>query len=422
VGDTAAMATKLEAPEDLTGLIRETKAALRRQIGDVAGVFAEVEDAMRRQVADVISARERGDDVIPVVQFSDVEAGTVPESAREAIRLRGCAVVRQTFPRARVEQWDAELADYLERNRYYENQKVDADQYFSTLQSSRPQIFGIYWSKPQVQARQDERMEATRTFMNSIWRSESEGRTWFHGDRNLTYADRVRRRQPGDSSFGLSPHIDSGSIERWLVPAYQDVYRHVFSGDWRRFDPWDAAHRTEVHEYESTLMCSVFRTFQGWTALSEMQPTDGVLHLIPITNAIVYLLLRPLLDDVADDDLLAAKGRALSITDETHPAITPALTPIPPMEPGDTVWWHTDVIHSVGDVNEGERWGNVMYIAAVPYCDKNAAYVEREQATFLRGESPPDFAPENYEVDYPDRATVDDLTELGRKQIGLDPW
>jgi hypothetical protein len=413
---------KIQAPEDLTGLIRETKARLRAQIGDVAGVFAEVEETMRREAADIAAARERGEDVIPVVRYADIEAGSVPESVREAVHRRGCAVVRGTFPRDRVERWDAELADYLERNRYYDNQKAGADEYFATLQSSRPQIFGIYWSKPQVQARQDERMTATRSFMHSLWRSEGEVGTWFDGARDCTYADRVRRRQPGDSSFGLSAHIDSGSIERWLVPAYQDVYRHVFSGDWKRFDPWDAAHRTEVAEYESTLMCSVFRTFQGWTALSEMQPTDGVLHLIPISNAIVYLLLRPLLDDVADDDLLAARGRALSITDEMYPALTPALTPIPPMEPGDTVWWHTDVIHAVGDVNEGERWGNVMYVAAVPYCDKNAAYLEREKETFLRGESPPDFAPENYEVDYPDRATVDDLTPLGRRQLGLEAW
>ncbi len=413
---------KIEGAESLTELISETKARLREQIGDVAEVFAEVEEAMRREVAEVVRARERGDDVIPVVQYADIEAGTASGALREAIHRRGCAVVRQTLPRTQVERWDGELADYLERNRYYEHQKADADQYFSTLQSSRPQIFGIYWSKPQVQARQDERMTATRSFMNSIWRNESEGVTWFDGGRDCTYADRVRRRQPGDSSFGLSPHIDSGSIERWLVPAYQDVYRHVFSGDWRRFDPWDAAHRTEVDEYESTLMCSVFRTFQGWTALSEMRPTDGVLHLIPITTSIVYLLLRPLLDDVPADDLLAARGRALSISEEMHPAITPALTPIPSMEPGDTVWWHTDVVHSVGDVNRGERWGNVMYIAAVPYCDKNAAYVEREKETFLRGASPPDFPPEHYEVDYDGRATVDDLTALGRKQMGIDPW
>ena len=104
---------------------------------------------------------------------------------------------------------------------------------------------------------------------------------------------------PARPSLGLSPHTDNGSIERWLLPAYQSVFRHVFSGRWRDYDPWDAAYRTEVHEFPSTVMCSAFRTFQGWTALSDMRPTDGVLHVVPIPSAMAYVLLRALQDDVA---------------------------------------------------------------------------------------------------------------------------
>ena len=54
-----------------------------------------------------------------------------------------------------------------------------------------------------------------------------------------------------------------------------------------------------------------------------------------------------------------------------------------------------------------------------PYCPKNAAYLERQKAAFLKGESAPDFAPENYETRFEGRATVDDLTELGKRQMGL---
>ena len=50
-------------------------------------------------------------------------------------------------------------------------------------------------------------------------------------------------------------------------------------------------------------MCSAFRTFQGWTALSDMDHDQGVLHAVPIPEAMGYLMLRPLLDDVADDDM-----------------------------------------------------------------------------------------------------------------------
>ena len=64
-------------------------------------------------------------------------------------------------------------------------------------------------------------MVAVRCFLNSFWRHESEGRVWFDPDRDTAYPDRIRRREPGSPSLGLSPHTDNGSIERWLLPAYQ---------------------------------------------------------------------------------------------------------------------------------------------------------------------------------------------------------
>jgi hypothetical protein len=63
-----------------------------------------------------------------------------------------------------------------------------------------------------------------------------------------------------------------------------------------------------------------------------------------------------------------------------------------------------------------------MYIGAAPFCEKNAAYLEKQKAAFLKGESSPDFAQENYEVDYEGRATLADLTDLGRRQMGFTPW
>ena len=80
----------------------------------------------------------------------------------------------------------------------------------------------------------------------------------------------------GTTSKGLGAHTDSGALERWLLPAYQ-VFARVFDGNVDKYDPWDAAHRTEVEEYtvDNTTKCSVFRTFQGWTALSDNDPGSG---------------------------------------------------------------------------------------------------------------------------------------------------
>jgi hypothetical protein len=410
-------------PADLPAAIRRTKAELRRRAGDVARAFREVEAALRREVAVVVADREAGREVFPVVRFADVAGGTVPEATKAAIRRRGCAVVRGTFPRARAERWDGELAAYLEANRFAEAYRGPADDVFGGLASSKPQIYGVYWSRPQMEARQDENMVAVRTFLNSFWRHQSEGRHWFDPARDTAYPDRIRRREPGSPSLGLSPHTDNGSIERWLLPAYQQVFRHVFGGRAREYDPWDAAYRTDVYEFPSTVMCSVFRTFQGWTALSEMRPADGVLHVVPIPSAMAYVLLRALQDDVPEDELCgAANGQALPVSAQWHPVLLPGLTSIPAVEPGDTVWWHGDVIHAVADESTHERWGNVMYIPSAPWCAKNAAYAAACGEDFLAGASPGDFAPEDYEVGWTGRATLADLSPVGRRQLGLEPW
>jgi uncharacterized protein DUF1479 len=409
---------------DLAATVRATKRELKAQLPDVKKVFAEVEEHMRREVDDVVGARERGQAVIPSVEFRAVRDGTVSDAVRQEIRRRGAAVIRNVFSRAQAAAWNEAIGEYLAHNRYLE-QPVDPslDKYFSKLKSGRPQIFGIYWSKPQMEARQHPALAAARAFLNHLWRHESEGAVHFDPDRECTYADRIRRREPGDKTLGLSPHMDAGSVERWIDPNYRHVYRHVFSGNWRAYDPFDGAWRTATEEIPSPAVCSVFRTYQGWTALTPQGPGDGTLQLVPIAKGIMYLLLRPLLEDVPEDLLCGAEpGRALSMAADWHPTLAPALSPIPLVEPGDTVWWHPDIVHAVEDQHRGKGYSNVIYIGAAPYCAKNAEYLVRQKAAFLKGESAPDFAPENYEVRFEGRATPADLTELGKKQMGLASW
>jgi hypothetical protein len=409
---------------DLPATIRETKRQLKAQLPDPRKVFAAVEDHMRREVDEIVARRERGDSVIPSIDFQALRTGAVPDDAKAEIRRRGATVVRGVFSRQQASDWNEAIGEYLIRNRYGE-QPVDPslDKYFSKLKSGRPQIFGIYWSKPQMQARQHPALAETRAFLNRLWRYESDGAVHFDPDRECTYADRIRRREPGDATLGLSPHMDAGSVERWIDPAYRRVYRHVFSGNWQAYDPFDGASRTETEEIPSPAVCSSFRTYQGWTALTPQGPGDGTLQLMPIAKGIIYLLLRPLLDDVPDDMLCGAEpGRAFSISRDWHPLLMPALSPIPLVEPGDTVWWHPDIVHAVEDKHGGRGYSNVSYIGAAPYCAKNAAYLERQKVAFLKGDSAPDFAPENYEVRFEGRATEADLTDLGKKQMGVTPW
>ena len=63
-----------------------------------------------------------------------------------------------------------------------------------------------------------------------------------------------------------------------------------FSDNFENFNPFDAKYRDETIEFESPAVAHVFRTFQGWTALTEQGPNDGTLQLIPIAKRNVICL------------------------------------------------------------------------------------------------------------------------------------
>lgn len=400
---------------------RSAKKMLRQALPNYAEVFREVEAEMHEKVENIVKEREAGGAAIPILQYADVAAGAVSPDLVAQVKARGACVIRNTFDPAQARAWDDEIASYVEVNRLDEKLANAAeDKYFGTLAAAKPQIYGIYWSKPQVEARQSDSLTRVRVFLNRLWQAESNGQRHFDPDQVPVYADRIRRRPPGSTSLGLSPHVDGGSVERWLDENFRKVYRHVFSGDWRKYNPFDAAWRPEAREVPSPAVCSMFRTFQGWTALTRQGQGDGTLQLIPITNSMVYVLLRALQDDVPDDELCGAKpGRALSIQPEWHGLLLKALTSIPLMQPGDTVFWHSDVVHAVENEHRGTGYSNVMYIASTPGCAKNSDYLARQAPAFLAGKTPPDFAPDDFEVDFRGRGTKDDLTPLGRTQMGL---
>ena len=410
--------------KDVPAAVVRVKAELKERVPDAEARFRTLSTQVEREVA-AVREEARGGGAVPELHYQDLAAGHVPGPLADRIRRRGCAVVRGVFPNSRIAAWNDEIGEYVERNRYAEKQKSRAglDKYFATLSAASPQIYSLYWSKPQVLARQSDELARVRTALNRLWHQPAEAPA-FDAARECTYADRLRRRQPGDKTLGLSPHADGGSVERWCDPSYQRVYREVLFGDPTRYDPFEATHRVTTEEIPSPAVCSVFRSFQGWTALSQQGPGDGTLQLIPIANLMSWILVRALQPDVAPDDLCGARaGKALPFDPARwHTAAAQALVTIPRVQPGDTVWWHNDLIHAVEGEHRGTTSSNVIYIGGAPFCPKNAAFLPRQAEAFRLGKSCPDFAAEDYEVDFEGRATEADLSRLGRRQMGLEPW
>ena len=401
--------------------IVEAKKILRSKSKNYKENFKKIEKFIEKEVQEIKNSTSS---VVPEISFKELNKSDSVKTIN-AIKKRGCVVIRDVFDDNKVKEWNSDIEKYIKKNNYYELQKekADLDNYFSDLKSGKPQIFGLYWSKTQIEIRQSNELDLVKRWLNNIWNYKYNDHQVFDPNKELIYADRVRRREPGDSTLGLSPHCDAGSIERWTESNYQKIYDKVFSDQFEQYDPFEAKYRDKTVLIQSPAVSNTFRTFEGWTALTEQGPSDGTLQLIPIAKSMAYILTRALLEDVSENELCGSKpARALSANKEYHSLLLEGLVSIPKMNPGDTVWWHPDIIHAVEDNHTGKGYSNVVYVGSMPLCEKNLKYAKRQAESFLKGESPPDFAAENYETQFTGRGTKEDLTSLGKKQLALIDW
>lgn len=401
--------------------IEKLKSKLKNYSKDYRENFNQIEKYIKSEIDEISKLKASKKSIIPEISFNQINQSNT--KIVEIIKKRGCVIVRDVFENLMIEKLNNDLEKYIEENNYYEDQKKKSglDKYFSDLKSSKPQIMGLYWSKAQMEIRHSENMLKVKNWLNNLWIYKNDEYQVFDPSKELSYADRVRRREPGDNTLGLSPHCDAGSVERWSDDYYQKIYKDIFSDNFLKFNPFDAKYRDKTTEFESPAVAHVFRTFQGWTALTEQGPNDGTLQLIPIAKAMAYILTRALLDDVPKDELCGSKlGKALSVNKEYHSLLLEGLISIPNMKPGDTVWWHPDVVHAVEDKHLGKNYSNVVYVGSTPYCKKNLDYVRKQAKKFLKGESPPDFAAEDYEINYKGRIKIENLTSLAKKQLAIE--
>ena len=162
-------------PDDIPAATAEIKRAIRARIEEsgrtVADVIAEIETFLEGEIADIRAARARGEEVWPVIDYADIAAGTVSAEQLALLKRRGCAVIRGHFDRAEAERWDRDAVEYVDSNRFFETYAGPADDFFGTLGSemSKPEIYPIYWSSAQMEARTHPRMATVQGFLNAQW-------------------------------------------------------------------------------------------------------------------------------------------------------------------------------------------------------------------------------------------------------------
>ncbi|KAI1742743.1 DUF1479 domain protein [Xylaria scruposa] len=353
-----------------------------------------------------ILAKE-GSGVIPSIEFANLEEDLT--RLRSEIKKKGVVVVRGVIPENEARSYKTDLEEYVRQNPSTK-----------AFPQDDPQVFELYWSSPQIRARAHPNLlEVQSKFMN-IWHL-SEPESSISLSQTLSYADRLRIRQPGDAKFALGPHIDGGSVERWEKHGYGlgGVYNKVFEGSWEDYDPWDASPRVDaiMDNYNGLGACSMFRMFQGWLSMSHTKGFEGTLLVNPLLQlSSAYLLLRPFFKpvkeskDVSTEEYLAADnwvfagsemtsqlhgatpGKGQELNNDLHPhlELDTSMVHVPEVRPGDFVLWHCDTIHGVDKIHKGQSDSSVLYIPVCPITEQNAEYLARQREAFLAGYPAPD--------------------------------
>ncbi|QDS70734.1 hypothetical protein FKW77_002998 [Venturia effusa] len=404
-------------------------------------------DHLRFEVATVSKKRSA---IIPIISYSDIKRGANSSFKRQH-KERGVCVIRDVISEQEALEYKDNLRSYIAANK--ERTKA--------FPAHDPQVYELYWSEAQLRARSHPNLLETQRFLMSFWNTHSESA--ISTQHPLVYADRLRMRQPGDSSFALGPHIDGGSCERWEEDGYgrggdgHGVYGSVFRGDWEKCDLWDAAARLGVASdlYAGVGACGAFRMAQGWLSLSSVAGGEGHLLVNPILQgATAYLLLRPFFQErrplasLTTDQYLsssnwvlepeatpilhgASPGHGQELSDILHPhlRLPETMVHVPPVRPGDYVAWHCDTIHAVDRTHAGSTDSSVLYIPTCPLTFDNARYLVGQRDTFLQGTPSPDFGGGEGESKHVGRITVDDLDNVGSlrnadglRSMGLEMW
>ncbi|KAK0472078.1 DUF1479-domain-containing protein [Armillaria novae-zelandiae] len=381
---------------------------------------------------------KQGADYLPQLHFADIP--NLTEAHKAEIRNKGCVIIRNVIDDQQAIAWRHNLQDFVAANPDVEG-----------LPNSDKQFFQLFWTKPQIEARAHPNMLEVSTWLNQIYHYDGElERDGVDLSEPLSYADRLRMRHPGVQWDIHPPHIDGGAIERWEDSSFRSVYKHIFEGNWRKHDPYDLRGRINAkHSLHNRVgQATIFRTFQGWLAISETAPTEGTIQFFPnvnISNA--YIMLRPFFRPLVPADspeILKAESWKYDISIPEFPGIIPSgsgytgprptsishphlrlektMTSVPKVLPGDTVFWHCDMVHSVEIEHTGKDDSCVMYIPSVPLTPMNKAYIERQRDSFLKGIRPPDFPPASKdEHDFVGIGLATDILEIAGRRAMLLP-
>ncbi len=148
--------------------------------------------------------RALGPSVVPEIDFKDVNNIEKRTAFKDALRKRGVAVVRGVVTEKEALDWKELVKRYVKTNPSTKGFPAD-----------KPAVYELYWSPSQILARAHPNLLKTQAFLMSHWHSANKS-AMISTKHPVSYADRLRIRQPGDAGFALGPHCDAEMGREWL--------------------------------------------------------------------------------------------------------------------------------------------------------------------------------------------------------------
>ncbi|KAL2110843.1 hypothetical protein VUR80DRAFT_615 [Thermomyces stellatus] len=434
---------------------RIKEALIAGREAEVAASWSRLLSELRTEIAAIAT---KGSDIIPDIDFNALNDPSAFASFAAQLRTRGAAIVRNVISPTEADLWTRETETYLGTNPE-----------MRCCPTRDPHLLGVYWTPAQVKGRAHPNVMATHRLLMKLWHSNDPS-ALVSTNLPVVYADRLRIQLGGDmddSSFSRNPHVEGGSVERWEPDGYGrgGTYNKIWEGRWEEYDPWESSTRLGVTSdlYNNAGTCSMFRMFQGWLSLSEMQEGEQSLMLCPmLKHSTAYFLLRPFFSPLLPieactslDEYLAEENWALepvqssilhgalpSYTQELNPFLHPhlclplSMITVPRLGRGDYILWHPDLIYAIdrpATSNPALSFmpppaspTTIMYIPACPLTQTNALYLARQRKAFLLGHPSPDFGGDRGEREHMGRPGVQDVNEAGGEDglraMGLLPF
>ena len=160
--------------DDIDNQIKSAKEILKKKSKDYIENFNNIKNYINIEIQKIKRSKDLNQPIIPEINFNSIEGNN--EELIKKVKQRGCVIVRNVFNEQVINTLNRKLEEYINTNDYYTDQKKksDLDKYFSDLKSGKPQIFGLYWSKTQIEIRHSEQMAKVKKWLNNLWVYENE--------------------------------------------------------------------------------------------------------------------------------------------------------------------------------------------------------------------------------------------------------